>query len=37
MAAAAKDFDERLKLDPKLKPLLEEQIEQAKRRLPARQ
>jgi tetratricopeptide (TPR) repeat protein len=37
MAAAAKDFDQCLKLDPKLKPLLEEQIEQAKRRLPARQ
>jgi tetratricopeptide (TPR) repeat protein len=34
---AEKDFDQCLKLDPKLKPLLEEQIEQAKQRLAARQ
>jgi tetratricopeptide (TPR) repeat protein len=32
LAAAEKDFDQCLKLDPKLKPLLEEQIEQARKR-----
>jgi tetratricopeptide (TPR) repeat protein len=33
---AEKDFDQCLKLDPTLKTLLEEQIEQAKQRLAAR-
>jgi tetratricopeptide (TPR) repeat protein len=33
MAAAEKDFDQCLKQDPKLRPSLEEQIEQAKRKL----
>lgn len=37
MAGADKDFAECLRLDSKLKPLLEEQIEQAKRRLAAKQ
>lgn len=37
MAAAEKDFDQCLKLEPKLKPLLEEEIEKAKRRLAAKQ
>jgi tetratricopeptide (TPR) repeat protein len=34
---AEKDFDHCLKLDPRLKPLLEEQIVQAKQRVAARQ
>ena len=37
MAAAEKDFAQCLKLDPKLKPSLEEQIDQAKRRFAAKQ
>jgi len=34
---AEKDFDQCLKLDPKLRPLLKEEIEKAKRKLAARQ
>jgi tetratricopeptide (TPR) repeat protein len=33
---AQEDFDQCLRLDPGLKPLLKEQIEQVKRRLAAR-
>ena len=37
MAGAERDFEECLRLEPNLKPLLEEQIGKAKRRLAAKQ